>query len=421
MNIYGLIVLVTLLFGYLLDMITNLLNLRSLKGDLPQEFQGVFDAEEYRKSQAYTRVNTRFGFITSTVSLLATMIFWFAGGFNIIDLMVREWQLNPIFTGLIYIGLLIILRSVLGLPFSIYSTFVIEEHFGFNKTTPKIFILDILKGLLLGILLGGPLLAVLLFFFDYAGTYAWLYCWAGTTVFTLLVQFIAPTWIMPLFNKFTPMEDGELRRAITGYAEKVKFPLKGIFVMDGSKRSTKSNAFFTGIGRNKRIALYDTLIERHSNGELLGILAHEIGHVQAKHGLQAIKKSRITSALTTIGVEGTKTFGGAELAQLTETFEDSISDITSTIVNNGYSRSFERQADEAAVTILTRVGYDPNGLVDMLTVMSRRLKPGGLDFAKTHPSPASRIADICGVIGETTEVTEPKPRQVRFLAALGNI
>ena len=288
MNIYGLIVLVTLLFGYLLDMITNLLNLRSLKGDLPQEFQGVFDAEEYRKSQAYTRVNTRFGFITSTVSLLATMIFWFAGGFNIIDLMVREWQLNPIFTGLIYIGLLIILRSVLGLPFSIYSTFVIEEHFGFNKTTPKIFILDILKGLLLGILLGGPLLAVLLFFFDYAGTYAWLYCWAGTTVFTLLVQFIAPTWIMPLFNKFTPMEDGELRRAITGYAEKVKFPLKGIFVMDGSKRSTKSNAFFTGFGKNKRIALFDTLIERHTIAELVSVLAHEIGHYKKKHILKGM-------------------------------------------------------------------------------------------------------------------------------------
>jgi predicted Zn-dependent protease len=151
------------------------------------------------------------------------------------------------------------------------------------------------------------------------------------------------------------------------------------------------------------------------------VLAHEIGHVQAKHGLQAVKKSRITTALTTIGAEGTKTFGGAELAELTQTFEDSISDITSTIVNNGYSRSFEQQADKAAVTILTRVGYDPNGLVDMLTVMSRRLQPGGLDFAKTHPSPGSRIADIRGMIGETTEVTEPKPRQARFLAALGNI
>jgi predicted Zn-dependent protease len=151
------------------------------------------------------------------------------------------------------------------------------------------------------------------------------------------------------------------------------------------------------------------------------VLAHEIGHVQAKHGLQAIKKSRITSALTTIGIEGAKTFGGEELAELTETFESSISDITATLVNNGYSRNFERDADKAAVTILKRVGYDPNGLVDMLEVMSKKLKPGGLDFAKTHPSPASRMADIQKIIGETTRAKEPKTRRARFLAALGNI
>ena len=151
------------------------------------------------------------------------------------------------------------------------------------------------------------------------------------------------------------------------------------------------------------------------------VLAHEIGHVQAKHGLQAVKKSRITSALATIGIEGAKSFGGEELAELTETFENSISDITATLVNNGYSRGFERKADKAALTILKRVGYDPNGLVDMLSVMSKKLKPGGLDFAKTHPSPARRIADIQKIIGETTEVMKPKPRQARFLAALGNI
>ena len=151
------------------------------------------------------------------------------------------------------------------------------------------------------------------------------------------------------------------------------------------------------------------------------VLAHEIGHVQAKHGLQAVKKSRVTSALTTIGIEGTKTFGGAELAQLTETFGNSISDITSTLVNNGYSRGFEQQADKAALTIMERVGYDPNGLLDMLRVMNKKLKPGGLDFAKTHPSPDSRIADIQEIIGETTVVMEPKPRQARFQAALGSV
>lgn len=159
---------------------------------------------------------------------------------------------------------------------------------------------------------------------------------------------------------------------------------------------------------------------RHEDA-VAAVLAHEIGHVQAKHGLQAIKKSRITSALTTIGLEGAKTFGGKELAQLTETFENSISDVTATLVNNGYSRNFERNADKAAVTILKRVGYDPMGLVDMLRVMSKKLKPGGLDFAKTHPSPASRIADIQEIIGTTTKVIKPKTRQARFMAVLGSI
>jgi predicted Zn-dependent protease len=150
------------------------------------------------------------------------------------------------------------------------------------------------------------------------------------------------------------------------------------------------------------------------------VLAHEIGHVQFKHGLQAIKKSRITSALIILGTEGAKTFGGEDLANLTSTFEGSISDITSTLVNNGYSRNFERQADIAAVTILKRVGYDPNGLVDMLKVMEKKLKPGGPDFAKTHPAPESRIADIQKQIGKYAKVQEPKARQKRFLAALGN-
>jgi len=151
------------------------------------------------------------------------------------------------------------------------------------------------------------------------------------------------------------------------------------------------------------------------------VLAHEIGHVQFKHGLQAIKKSRITSALFIIGTEGIKTFGQEDLANLTATFEDSISDITSTLVNNGYSRNFERQSDIAAVTILKRVGYDPNGLVNMLKVMGNKLKPGSPDFAKTHPSPASRIADIQKHVGKYAKVQEPKVRQQRFLAALGNI
>jgi STE24 endopeptidase len=262
--------------------------LKHLSPVLPKEFEGTYDAEAYKNSQEYTRVYTRFGFLTGSISLIITLVFWFAGGFNYLDTFVRSWDLGAIGNGLIYIAILVLLRSLLSFPFSLYTTFVIEERFGFNKTTIKTFFLDIIKSLFLGILLGGPLLAGLLFFFDVARNMAWIYAWVVTTVFTLIVQFIAPTWIMPLFNKFIPLEEGELRESIVSYAENVKFPLKGIFVMDGSKRSKKSNAFFTGFGKNKRIVLFDTLINNHTVGELVSVLAHEVGHYKKRHILKSI-------------------------------------------------------------------------------------------------------------------------------------
>jgi len=283
MNIYAIIILATLIVEYVLNLIADLLNLKALSDELPEEFKGVYDPEAYKKSQEYARVTTRFGFITSTLQLLLTLVFWFSGGFNYLDSIVRAWHLGPIWTGLLYIGILVFLSSLLALPFSIYSTFVIEERFGFNKTTPKTFILDLVKTLALAIVLGGPLLAGVLAFFQYAGELAWLYCWIGTTIFIIVLQFVAPTWIMPLFNKFKPLEESELKNSILAYAKSVHFPLAGIYIIDCSRRSTKSNAFFTGFGKNKRIALYDTLVEQHSVPELVAIIAHEIGHYKKKH------------------------------------------------------------------------------------------------------------------------------------------
>jgi STE24 endopeptidase len=288
MNVYALIILITLIAGYVLDLFTNLLNLRHLQTGLPQEFKDIYDADRYSKSQLYTRVNTRFGFLTSGISLAVTLIFWFSGGFNYLDLVIRGFNLSEIWNGLSYIGALLVLRGILSLPFSIYSTFVIEARFGFNKTTFRTFILDIFKGLLLAIVLGGPLLAGILYFFQYAGPPAWIYCWLVVTSFGLIIQFIAPTWIMPLFNKFAPLAAGELREAIMAYAQKVQYSLRDIFIMDGSKRSTKSNAFFTGFGKNKRIALFDTLVQKHTVPELVAVLAHEIGHYKKKHILKSI-------------------------------------------------------------------------------------------------------------------------------------
>jgi STE24 endopeptidase len=288
MNIYGIIILATLVGSYLLEIISEVLNLRALKSDLPAEFADVYDEERYRKSQEYTRIRTRFGWIRSTVGLLVILAFWFSGGFNWLDLWVRSWGYSELVTGLLYMGILFFANFLISLPFSVYSTFVIEEKFGFNKTTPKTFVLDIVKGIALSVVIGGIVLAGILLFFMNAGDMAWLYCWAAVTAFSLIMQFIAPTWIMPLFNKFTPLEEGELRDAIFRMAEKAKFPLKNLYVMDGSKRSAKSNAFFTGFGKNKRIALFDTLIEQHTIPELVAILAHEIGHYKKKHILQSM-------------------------------------------------------------------------------------------------------------------------------------
>jgi len=295
MNIYAVIILLALAVNYVLNLISDLLNLRALQKPLPDEFKDVFDEEKYRKAQEYNRVRTRFGLLTSTFSIVVLLVFWFAGGFNWVDQFVREFGYGTIVTGLMFVGILILAQTIISLPFSIYSTFVIEERFGFNKTMPATFLTDRLKGLMLTMLLGGPLLAGVIGIFEYLGAIAWLYAWAVVILFTLFVQFIAPTWIMPLFNKFTPLEDGELKQAILDYAEKVSFPLRGIYKIDGSRRSSKSNAFFTGFGRNKRIALFDTLIENHSVPELVAVLAHEVGHYKKKH----IPKNMIVSMLHT--------------------------------------------------------------------------------------------------------------------------
>jgi STE24 endopeptidase len=297
MNAFSLIILAALVLDFVLGIVANLLNLKAVKLELPPALEGVYRPEDYRNSQQYTRAATRLHLAVSTFGLLLLLCFWFAGGFNHLDQVVRSWGFVPLVNGLLYIGILVIAYALLMLPFSIYATFVIEERFGFNRTTPSTFFLDRVKGLALAVLLGIPLLAGILSLFEYSGPYAWLYCWIMITIFSLAIQFVAPTWIMPLFNKFTPMESGELKEAVVKYASSVNFPIKNVFVMDGSKRSSKSNAFFIGFGRNKRIVLFDTLIQKHTIPELVAMLAHEIGHYKKKHILQGMAISILHTAL----------------------------------------------------------------------------------------------------------------------------
>jgi len=283
MNIIAIIIVVTLFSEFLLNLISDILNLKMLRNDLPGDFYGWYDADRYIKAQEYLRVTTRFGWVVSSFGLVFFLGFWFLKGFPMVDRWVQTYNLGPVITGIIYIGVLVIFKAIISLPFSIYSTFVIEERFGFNKTTWSTFVKDMVKGLLLAVILGVPLLAGILAFFEYAGAGAWLYCWIAAALYMLAVQYIAPTWIMPLFNKFTLLEEGELKGAIFSYARSIDFPLENVFVMDGSKRSEKSNAFFTGFGKHRRIVLFDTLIKEHTVAELVAVLAHEMGHYKKKH------------------------------------------------------------------------------------------------------------------------------------------
>lgn len=289
-------VLVALLLVRALDLVATWLNLRSLQTALPREMADVYDAEKYAQSQAYTRVNARFGLVESGFSLLLFLGFWWGGGFGWLDGVVRGWTTGPILGGLVYVALLFLGHYLVSLPLELYDTFVIEERFGFNRTTLRTFVVDQFKSLALGAALGLPLLALVLWIFG-ALPMAWLWGWVAMTLVTLALAYVAPTWIMPLFNQFKPLEEGELKAEIHAMAERCHFPLREVMVMDGSKRSAKSNAFFTGIGKNKRIALFDTLVERHSTPELVAVLAHEIGHYRRGHIQKGMALGIVTNGL----------------------------------------------------------------------------------------------------------------------------
>jgi len=283
MIVYLSIILFFILSGYLLNLIIELLNLKRVKTQLPEEFKNIYNQNEYEKSQKYTKEKTKFALFIATIETLILIPFIVFGGFNFLDKIIRQFKFNDIISGVFFSLLLIILISLLKLPFSAYSTFIIEEKYGFNRTSVKTFIIDIIKSFLLLLIIGVPVLALILWFFEFFGSLAWLYVWGFVSLFQIFMLFISPVIIMPLFNKYTPLEDGDLKTEIEEYADNQNFKLKGIYKMDGSKRSSKSNAFFTGFGKFKRIVLFDTLIEKQSKDELLSILAHEMGHYKLKH------------------------------------------------------------------------------------------------------------------------------------------
>ena len=296
LNAVAILILVALFALWKLDFIATILNLKALSPDLPKEFEDTFSAERYSCSQEYVRESSRFEIIHSTYSLFVLLLFWFLGGFGWLDDSARRLVGGEIPAGLVFLGALFLGHMILHWPFNYYETFVLEEDYGFNKTTRKTFVADNLKGLLLASVFGLPLAAGILWIFGNV-THAWIWAWGFFVTFQLFLTWLAPTLILPLFNKFTPMADGPLRQAIEAMARKCGFPLGEISVMDGSKRSAKANAFFTGFGKNKKIALYDTLIEEQTQDELVAVLAHEIGHFKLRHIVQRLAVSIIQAAV----------------------------------------------------------------------------------------------------------------------------
>jgi STE24 endopeptidase len=283
MNTYLTIILASLIGAYLLNVASDLLNLRSLEPELPDEFRSVSDPDTYRRSQDYTRARTRLGLLASSVDTLLILIFLLAGGFNLLDLILRQVLDWPLLRGIAYFTILFLLSDLITMPFQLYSIFSLEERFGFNTMNFSLFLKDKLKSYVLAALIGLPLLSAVLLLFTWDPGRAWLLCWLLFCAAAVLLQFIAPRFILPLFNRFTPLEEGGLRDQIEHLARENGFNVSGIYVMDGSSRSTKSNAFFTGFGRTKRIALYDTLLGEHEDDEILAILAHELGHSKLGH------------------------------------------------------------------------------------------------------------------------------------------
>ncbi len=282
-----------LLFEYVLERYLDFLNKKNYSSQLPEELKGIYDEERYRKSQEYERANDKFSFYTSTFSLVLMLLLLFSGSFALLE----KWAITKthdlVWSSILFFGVLGLLADIIQTPFALYKLFVIEDNFGFNRITLKTFFMDKLKGYLLGGLIGGSLLAMFVLFYQMMGSSFWIYTWIAISAFTLIMVMFYASWILPLFNKLTPLPDGPLRKKIEAYCQQVSFKLDNLFVMDGSKRSAKANAFFSGLGAKKKIVLYDTLIEKHTEEELVAVLAHEVGHYKKKH-------TRLTLALSVL-------------------------------------------------------------------------------------------------------------------------
>lgn len=382
------IIIAIISINFIVDKILDALNAKHYKDQLPEELQDVYDEDEYKKSQRYKATNYRFGIITSTFSFALTLVFFFLDGFAFVDQLARQITENKIAITLIFFGIIMIGSDILTTPFSYYKTFVIEEQFGFNKTTKTTFILDKIKGWLMTIIVGGFILGIITWFYYSTKDLFWIYAWILVSVFTIFINLFYSRLIVPIFNKQTPLEVGSLRDSISKYAESVGFNLDKIFVIDGSKRSTKANAYFSGFGNEKRVTLYDTLINDLDEEEIVAVLAHEVGHYKKKHIIFNLFSSILLTGLMlfilsllidnpllseALGVQKTSFHIGLIAFGI---LYSPLSEITGLIMN-WFSRKFEYQADDYAKTT-----YKAEPLITSL----KKLSKNSLSNLTPHPS-----------------------------------
>ncbi|MBT4926706.1 M48 family metallopeptidase [bacterium] len=282
-NIYYYIIISTIVFEYVISSVSSFLDLGNINPDIPDHFKKAYDKKKYAKSQEYLKTKTKFSLVSTTFSIVLIFLVIHLGIFGVLNDFVNLQTDHFILQGLFFIAIIYIFQDIISLPFSLYSTFVIEEKFGFNKTTFGLFISDKIKGYAIFIVIGSIIITPILYLFHEYENFGWLIAWSLLTLFMIAVQPLFIHVISPMFNKFTPLEDGELRTAIEKYTTQVDFPLARIDIMDGSKRSAHSNAYFSGFGKSRRIAIFDTLVEKHTNDEIVSVVAHEVGHYKLKH------------------------------------------------------------------------------------------------------------------------------------------
>jgi len=388
LNILFYTIVAILILQFLVETVLGYLNAKHYGDPIPQDLKDVFDAAEYQKSQAYQKTNYRFGLLSSLFSIVLTLAFLFFGGFEWTDQIARSFSDNEIVITLIFFGIITVGSDILSTPFSYYQTFVIEEKFGFNKSTITLFFTDKLKGWLMMAILGGGVITLALWFYQWAGANFWMYLWGLVTVIVVFMNLFYSKLIVPLFNKQTPLEEGSLKNKIENYASKVGFELKNIFVIDGSKRSTKANAYFSGFGREKRVTLYDTLIKDLDEEEIVAVLAHEVGHYKRKHIIFNLTASVLVLGLTLFilslfinNPEVSKAIGVSQPSFHAALIGfgilySPISEVTS-LVMNFLSRKFEYQADD----------YAKNTFAAMPLITSlKKLSKNSLSNLTPHPA-----------------------------------